>query len=86
MRKKSGSSLDQKKKRKGGNRRLKNALIQSVDRARSCEDWAEEYYQRKRREGKKHKQALFALARRRVDAIYAMLSNGTFYEPRTKEA
>ena len=86
VRKKSGSSLDQKKKRKGGNRRLKNALIQSVDRARSCEDWAEKYYQRKRREGKKHKQALFALARRRVDAIYAMLSNGTFYEPRTKEA
>ena len=86
VRKKSGSSLDQKKKRKGGNRRLKNALIQSVDRARSCEDWAEEYYQRKRGEGKKHKQALFALARRRVDAIYAMLSNGTFYEPRTKEA
>ena len=33
-----------------------------------------------------HKQALFALARRRVDAIYAMLSHGTFYEPRTKEA
>lgn len=86
VRKKSGSSLDQSRKRKGGNRRLKNALVQSADKARSCEDWTEEYYQRKRREGKKHKQALIALARRRVDAIYAMLSNGTFYEPRTKEA
>ena len=86
VRKKSGSSLDQKKKRKGGNRRLKNAIVQSSDKARSCEDWAEEYYQRKRGEGKKHRQALFALARRRVDAIYAMLSHGTFYEPRTKEA
>lgn len=86
VRKKSGSSLDQKKKRKGGNRRLKNAIVQSSNKTREQEDWAEEYYQRKRREGKKHKQALIALARRRVDVIYAMLSNGTYYEPRTKEA
>lgn len=86
VRKKSGSSLNQKKKRKGGNRRLKNALVQSADKARRSEPWAEEYYLKKRGEGKKRRQALFALARRRVDVIYAMLSNGTYYEPRTKEA
>ena len=86
VRKKSSVSVNKKKKRKGGNRRLKNALIQSVDRARYHEPWAQEYYDRKRREGRKHKQALFALARRRVDVVYAMLSNGTYYEPRTKGA
>ena len=32
-------------------------------------------------DGKGHRQALRALARRRVDLIYALLSNGTFYEP-----
>lgn len=86
VRKKSGSSVNKKKKRKGGNRRLKNALIQSVDKARQWEPWAEEYYERKRGEGRTHKQALCALARRRVDLVYAMMSNGTYYEPRNKAA
>lgn len=86
VRKKSGSSVNKKKKRKGGNRRLKNALVQSVDKARQREDWAQEYYERKRGEGRTHKQALCALARRRVDLVYAMMSNGTCYEPRDKAA
>ena len=67
---------------RGGNRRLKNAFIQSAQRAIDCDEGARSYYDRKRGEdGKEHRQALRALARRRVDLIYALLSNGTFYEP-----
>ncbi|MEU1276616.1 IS110 family transposase, partial [Streptomyces sp. NPDC005799] len=39
------------------------------------------YYQRKKDEGKRHKQALMCLARRRVDVLSAMLRDGTFFEP-----
>ncbi|RNL50488.1 IS110 family transposase, partial [Arthrobacter oryzae] len=39
-----------------------------------------EYYDRKRAEGKRHNQALIALARRRCDVLFAMLRDGTFYE------
>lgn len=82
VRETSGTSVSKKKKRKGGNRRLKNALIQSAQRAVEYDEGARAYYDRKRGEdGKGHRQALRALARRRVDLIYALLSNGTFYEP-----
>lgn len=42
------------------------------------------YYDRKRREGKSHKQALIALARRRINVLWAMLRDHTVYrEPAT---
>ncbi|MCB5280676.1 hypothetical protein BJQ89_00398 [Arthrobacter sp. ES1] len=42
------------------------------------------YYDRKRREGKSHKQALIALARRRINVLWAMLRDNTLYrEPAT---
>ncbi len=82
----SGSSVKKKKKRKGGNRRLKNAFIQSAQYAIDSDDTAREYYDKKRAEGKKHRQAIRALARRRVEVIYAMLDNGTYYEPLSKAA
>ncbi|MGW3943899.1 IS110 family transposase, partial [Streptomyces phaeochromogenes] len=41
------------------------------------------YYDRKRREGKHHIAALIALARRRIDVLFAMLRDGTFYQPPT---
>ena len=75
VRRQSSASVNKKRKRKGGNRRLKNAFMQSADSARHHEPWAREYYDRKRREGRKRKQALLALARRRVDVVYAMLSH-----------
>ena len=77
----SGTSVHKSKKRKGGNRKLKNALMQSAQRSVQRDEVAKEYYDRKRAEGKKHLQALRALARHRVTVIYAMLSEGTFYEP-----
>ncbi|MDQ0819169.1 transposase [Arthrobacter sp. V4I6] len=40
------------------------------------------YYDRKRREGKSHKQALIALARRRINVLWAMLrDHSTYREP-----
>ncbi|KOG56760.1 hypothetical protein ADK75_06470 [Streptomyces virginiae] len=41
------------------------------------------YHDRKRREGKQHIAALIALARRRIDDLFAMLRDGTFYQPPT---
>jgi transposase len=38
------------------------------------------FYDRKRREGKSHKQALIALARRRINVIWAMLRDHTTYQ------
>lgn len=77
----SGTSVHKSKKRKGGNRRLKNALMQSAQRSVLRDPVARAYYERKRAEGKKHLQALRALARHRVTVIYAMLNEGTYYEP-----
>jgi hypothetical protein len=37
------------------------------------------FYDRKRAEGKGHKQALISLARRRVNVLWAMLRDGAFY-------
>jgi hypothetical protein len=39
------------------------------------------YYQGKRSEGKGHKQALLALARRRVNVLWAMLRGKECYDP-----
>jgi hypothetical protein len=44
------------------------------------------YYDRKRSEGKRHNQALLALARRRCDALYAMLRDGTLNQSRNSAA
>src|SRR5215204_6420715 len=41
------------------------------------------FYDRKRAEGKRHTQALIALARRRVNVVWAMLRDGTTYETRS---
>ncbi|MFC9353461.1 IS110 family transposase [Arthrobacter sp. NPDC057013] len=38
------------------------------------------YYDRKRSEGKSHKQALIALARRRINVLWAMLRDHTLYQ------
>jgi hypothetical protein len=41
------------------------------------------FYDRKRAEGKRHTQALIALARQRVNVLWAMLRDGTTYEARS---
>ena len=80
-RRQSGTSLNGAKARKTGNKVLKNALMQSAQAAIMHDGPDRDYYDKKRAEGKKHRQALRSLARRRVALIYAMLSSGTLYEP-----
>ncbi|MGW9029153.1 IS110 family transposase, partial [Streptomyces sp. NPDC055722] len=38
------------------------------------------FYDRKRAEGKRHTQAVLALARRRVNVLWALLRDGRCYE------
>ena len=55
------------------------ALSQSLQRSQSAfcslRTAARTFYDRKRREGKRHHQALIALARRRINVLWAMLHN-----------
>jgi transposase len=44
------------------------------------------YYDRKRAEGKRHTQAVLALARRRLNVPWAMLCDGTVYQPNGPKA
>lgn len=76
----SGTSVKRSKKMKGGNRRLKNALLRSALIACNQDALSKKYYDQKRAEGKNHKQAIRALARRRVEVIYALLKTGSLYE------
>jgi transposase len=86
VKRQSGTSLNKTRKAKGGNRRLKNALIRSSFAACCRDASAKAYYEKKRGEGKTHKQILHCLARRRVDVIYALLRDGTQYLPLAKAA
>ncbi|WP_406434350.1 IS110 family transposase [Streptomyces sp. NBC_01589] len=47
---------------------------------RRCEE-SRRFYDRKRAEGKRHTQAVLALARRRVNVLWALLRDGRCYEP-----
>ena len=78
----SGKTIDGAKKRTKCNRQLKNALCESARISVSCDEWSRWFYEKKRAEDKKHKQAVLALARHRTDIIYAMLKNGSLYEPK----
>jgi len=44
------------------------------------------FYERKRREGKRHHQALIALARRRVDVLWAMIEKRQMFDPNHRKA
>lgn len=81
----SGTSIRGDHPSRKGNRILKRALFLSAFAALK-DPLSRAYYDRKRTEGKRHNQALIALARRRCDTLYAMLRDGTFYEPRKPSA
>jgi transposase len=79
----SGRSLNSVTRPRGGNRRLKNAVIRSSECSVMLGGPARDYYDRKRAEGKSHRQAIRSLARRRIDLVYALLRDGTTYDPST---
>jgi transposase len=67
---------------RGGNRLLKKVLYQSAFSSLRTTPASRAFYDRKRAEGKRHTQALVALARRRVNVLWAMLRDGTRFQPR----
>lgn len=61
-------------------RRLLRACYISAQTAARCNPESRAYYDRKRAEGKNHKQATLALARRRINVIWALLRDNTTYQ------
>lgn len=78
----SGSSIRGEHSSRRGNKQLKRAFYLAAFASLSQPE-SRAYYDRKRREGKHHVAALIALARRRIDVLFAMLRDGTFYQPPT---
>lgn len=81
----SGSSSHLRRSRRG-NGVLKRALYRSAFSASAHHDPSREFYRRKRAEGKTHHQALIALARRRVNVLWAMLRDRQPYRQPPKAA
>ncbi|TFD56297.1 IS110 family transposase [Cryobacterium sp. Hh7] len=79
----SGSSIRGEHPSRRGNKILKRALFLSAFAALR-DPVSRTYYDRKIAQGKRHNQALIALARRRCDVLFAMLRDGALYE--TKHA
>jgi transposase len=75
---KSGTSINTNMPSRFGNHRLKNALFLAAF-ASLRHAPSRTYYDRKRAQGKRHNQAVLCLARRRVDVLHAMLSQGVPY-------
>ena len=75
----SGSSIRGEHPSRRGNKILKRALFLSAFAALR-DPVSRTYYDRKIVQGKRHNQALIALARRRCDVLFAMLRDGTFYQ------
>ena len=81
----SGKVSYQRRARKG-NRALKRVFYRSAFCSLSCHEASQEYYRRKRAEGKRAQQAIVALARRRVNVLWAMLRDGAVHEDRAAVA
>ena len=75
----SGTSIRGEHPSRRGNKKLKRALFLSAFAALHHPP-SRAYYDRKRAKGKRHNQAIIALARRRSDVLFAMLRDGTLYE------
>ncbi len=78
----SSGSVSYRRRAKRGNRILKRVFYQSAHCAVLSHERSRSFYRRKRAKGKGHTQAVIALARRRVNVLWAMLRDGTFYEDR----
>ena len=76
----SGKRVGNRRRMRGGNKVLKRVFYQSAFASLRGSPHSRAFYDRKRREGKKHTQALIALARRRVNVLWAMLRDETTFE------
>lgn len=69
----------------GGNKGLKRVFYQAAFCSLGHDD-SRAFYDRKRREGKRHHQAVIALARRRVNVLWAVLKSRTPFQAGFKTA
>ena len=69
----------------GGNKALKRVFYQSAFCSLGYPD-SRAFYDRKRREGKRHHQAIIALARRRINVLWAMLQHRTCFQTNFNQA
>jgi transposase len=79
----SGKRVVRARRMRGGNKTLKRVFYQSAFSSLRSAPESRAFYDRKRAEGKRHTQALIALARRRVNVVWAMLRDGTTFETRS---
>ncbi len=79
----SGKRVGKHRRMRGGNKTLKRVFYQSAFASLRSAPESRAFYERKRAEGKRHTQALIALARRRVNVLWAMLRDGTTFESRS---
>ena len=75
----SGSSIRGEHVSHGGNKRLKHAMLSSA--SLRSDPASQAYHQRKRQQGKRHNQAVLALAHRRILTLHAMIRNHTLHTP-----
>lgn len=79
----SGSSIRGEYVSHSGNKRLKRAMFLSAFASLRSDPASRTYYERKRAQGKRHNQALIALAHRRILTLHAMIRDGALYDPPT---
>ncbi|HEX2098852.1 MAG TPA: IS110 family transposase, partial [Rubrobacteraceae bacterium] len=73
----SGKRVGNRRRMRGGNKTLKRVFYQSAFASLRSAPESRAFYDRKRAEGKSHTQGLIALARRRVNVLWAMLRDRT---------
>lgn len=76
----SGKRVGNHRKGRGGNKVLKRVFYQSAFSSMRSVPESRAFYDRKRDEGKRHTQAVIALARRRVNVLWAMLRDGATFQ------
>jgi transposase len=79
----SGKRVGKHRRMRGGNKVLKRVFYQSAFASLRSAPESRTFYDRKRAQGKRHTQALIALARRRVNVLWAMLRDKTTFETRS---
>jgi transposase len=77
----SGKRVGNNRRMRGGNKLLKKVLYQSAFSCLRHHETSRAFYDRKRQEGKRHRQAIVALARRRIDVLWAMMRDGRRFDP-----
>ena len=79
----SSGAIAYRRRSRRANKALKQVFYRSAFCALSPHEAGKAFYQRKREEGKHHHQAVLALARRRVNVLWAMLRDGQVYQEQT---